>query len=159
MVCRDFILPEDCKLCLFLFTFQFAKLIVPYHFFSLWNTHSAVPFQFTFCQKVFCFLSSIFHAGILVFAWKKCQRKWLQVPVLEYISHHTWPPGRNVSYSYTGLTLQKIAHRSPWTDGHFLQVRLPGNIGKPLVKWILKRKSTRCIVLFSDLVHPAVADE
>ena len=30
MVCRDFILPEDCKLCLFLFTFQFAKLIVPY---------------------------------------------------------------------------------------------------------------------------------
>src|SRR5699024_1482476 len=30
MVCRDFILPEGCKPCLFLTTFQFAKLIVPY---------------------------------------------------------------------------------------------------------------------------------
>ena len=30
MVCRDFILPEFCKPCLFLSTFQFAKLIVPY---------------------------------------------------------------------------------------------------------------------------------
>ena len=31
MVCRDFILPEICKPCLLLSTFQFAKLIVPYH--------------------------------------------------------------------------------------------------------------------------------
>ena len=31
MVCRDFILPEFCKPCLLLYTFQFAKLIVPYH--------------------------------------------------------------------------------------------------------------------------------
>ena len=30
MVCRNFILPEICKPCLFLFTFQFAKLILPY---------------------------------------------------------------------------------------------------------------------------------
>ena len=30
MVCRDFILPEFCKPCLFLSTFQFAKLILPY---------------------------------------------------------------------------------------------------------------------------------
>ena len=30
MVCRDFILPEDCKPCLFFSSFQFAKLIVPY---------------------------------------------------------------------------------------------------------------------------------
>ena len=30
MVCRDFILPEGCKPCLLLSTFQFAKLIVPY---------------------------------------------------------------------------------------------------------------------------------
>ena len=30
MVCRNFILPEICKPCLFLSTFQFAKLIVPY---------------------------------------------------------------------------------------------------------------------------------
>ena len=30
MVCRDFILPEICKPCLLLSTFQFAKLIVPY---------------------------------------------------------------------------------------------------------------------------------
>ena len=30
MVCRDFILPEICKPCLFLSVFQFAKLIVPY---------------------------------------------------------------------------------------------------------------------------------
>ena len=30
MVCRDFILPEDCKPCLFLSAFHFAKLIVPY---------------------------------------------------------------------------------------------------------------------------------
>ena len=31
MVCRDFILPEICKPCLLLSTFQFAKLILPYH--------------------------------------------------------------------------------------------------------------------------------
>ena len=31
MVCRNFILPETCKPCLFLSTFQFAKLILPYH--------------------------------------------------------------------------------------------------------------------------------
>ena len=30
MVCHDFILPEDCKPCLFLSAFHFAKLIVPY---------------------------------------------------------------------------------------------------------------------------------
>ena len=30
MVCRNFILPETCKPCLFLSTFQFAKIIVPY---------------------------------------------------------------------------------------------------------------------------------
>ena len=30
MVCRDFILPEGCKPCLFLSAFHFAKLIVPY---------------------------------------------------------------------------------------------------------------------------------
>ena len=30
MVCRDFILPEICKPCLFLSSFQFAKLILPY---------------------------------------------------------------------------------------------------------------------------------
>lgn len=30
MVCRDFILPEFCKPCLLLSSFQFAKLIVPY---------------------------------------------------------------------------------------------------------------------------------
>ena len=30
MVCRNFILPEFCKPCLFLASFQFAKLIVPY---------------------------------------------------------------------------------------------------------------------------------
>ena len=30
MVCRDFILPEFCKPCLFLYLFQFAQLIVPY---------------------------------------------------------------------------------------------------------------------------------
>ena len=30
MVCRDFILPEFCKPCLFLSTFQFAKFILPY---------------------------------------------------------------------------------------------------------------------------------
>ena len=30
MVCRNFILPETCKPCLFLSTFQFAKLILPY---------------------------------------------------------------------------------------------------------------------------------
>ena len=30
MVCRDFILPEFCKPCLFLSSFQFAKIIVPY---------------------------------------------------------------------------------------------------------------------------------
>ena len=30
MVCRNFILPEFCKPCLFLSSFQFAKLIVPY---------------------------------------------------------------------------------------------------------------------------------
>ena len=32
MVCRNFILPEICKPCLFLSTFQFAKLILPYQF-------------------------------------------------------------------------------------------------------------------------------
>ena len=31
MVCRDFILSEICKPCLFLSSFQFAKLILPYH--------------------------------------------------------------------------------------------------------------------------------
>ena len=31
MVCRNFILPEFCKPCLLLSSFQFAKLIVPYH--------------------------------------------------------------------------------------------------------------------------------
>ena len=31
MVCRNFILPEICKPCLFLSTFQFAKFILPYH--------------------------------------------------------------------------------------------------------------------------------
>ena len=31
MVCHDFILPEFCKPCLFFSSFQFAKLIVPYH--------------------------------------------------------------------------------------------------------------------------------
>ena len=31
MVCRNFILPEFCKPCLFLSFFQFAQLIVPYH--------------------------------------------------------------------------------------------------------------------------------
>lgn len=30
MVCRDFILPEGCKPCLLLSSFQFAKIIVPY---------------------------------------------------------------------------------------------------------------------------------
>src|SRR5699024_6800521 len=30
MVCHDFILPEDCKPCLFLSAFHFAKPIVPY---------------------------------------------------------------------------------------------------------------------------------
>ena len=30
MVCRDFILPECCKPCPFLSSFQFAKIIVPY---------------------------------------------------------------------------------------------------------------------------------
>ena len=30
MVCRNFILPEFCKPCLLLSSFQFAKLIVPY---------------------------------------------------------------------------------------------------------------------------------
>ena len=30
MVCRDFILPEFCKPCLFLSSFQFAKIIIPY---------------------------------------------------------------------------------------------------------------------------------
>ena len=30
MVCCDFILPEICKPCLFLSSFQFAKLILPY---------------------------------------------------------------------------------------------------------------------------------
>ena len=30
MVCRDFILPEGCKPCLLLSSFQFAKLILPY---------------------------------------------------------------------------------------------------------------------------------
>ena len=30
MVCRDFILPEFCKPCLFLFSIQFAQLIVLY---------------------------------------------------------------------------------------------------------------------------------
>ena len=30
MLCCDFILPEDCKPCLFLSAFHFAKLIVPY---------------------------------------------------------------------------------------------------------------------------------
>ena len=30
MVCRNFILPEICKPCLFLSTFQFAKFILPY---------------------------------------------------------------------------------------------------------------------------------
>ena len=30
MVCRDFILPEFCKPCLFLSSIQFAQLIVPY---------------------------------------------------------------------------------------------------------------------------------
>ena len=29
MVCRNFILPETCKPCLFLSAFQFAKLILP----------------------------------------------------------------------------------------------------------------------------------
>ena len=32
MVCCDFILPECCKPCLLLYTFQFAKIIVPYPF-------------------------------------------------------------------------------------------------------------------------------
>src|SRR5699024_7368873 len=40
MVCRDFILPEGCKPCLFLTTFQFAKLIVPYLVFtSIFDQH------------------------------------------------------------------------------------------------------------------------
>ena len=43
MVCRDFILPEGCKPCLFLTTFQFAKLIVPYH---VWVEYSATFRQF-----------------------------------------------------------------------------------------------------------------
>ena len=30
MVCGNFILPEFCKPCLFLYLFQFAQLIVPY---------------------------------------------------------------------------------------------------------------------------------
>ena len=30
MVCRNFILPEFCKPCLFLYSIQFAQLIVPY---------------------------------------------------------------------------------------------------------------------------------
>ena len=42
MVCRDFILSEICKLCLFLSSFQFAKLILPYpmaeNFFSILKT-------------------------------------------------------------------------------------------------------------------------
>ena len=42
MVCRDFILSEICKPCLFLSSFQFAKLILPYpmaeNFFSILKT-------------------------------------------------------------------------------------------------------------------------
>ena len=34
MVCRDFILPEFCKPCLFLYLSQFAQLILPYPFFT-----------------------------------------------------------------------------------------------------------------------------
>ncbi len=40
MVCRDFILPELCKPCLFLSSFQFAKIIVPYQ--SIHPGYSAV---------------------------------------------------------------------------------------------------------------------
>ena len=39
MVCRDFILPEFCKPCLFLSSIQFAQFIVPYplpEFKTLW---------------------------------------------------------------------------------------------------------------------------
>ena len=37
MVCRDFILPECCKPCLLLYTFQFAKIIIPYLY--RWYVH------------------------------------------------------------------------------------------------------------------------
>ena len=38
----------------------------------------------------------------------------------------------------------------------FGQVRLPQEIGKSLVKWMLKRESACCAVLFAVLLHPAV---
>ena len=40
MVCRDFILPEICKPCLFFSSFQFAKLIVPH------------PLKYTITDKI-----------------------------------------------------------------------------------------------------------
>ena len=47
MVCRDLILPEFCKPCLFLFSFQFAKLILPYQALNslMQKTPKAVHFQ------------------------------------------------------------------------------------------------------------------
>ena len=41
MVCRNFILPEICKPCLFLSTFQFAKFILPYP--ALRKSKSFIP--------------------------------------------------------------------------------------------------------------------
>ena len=40
MVCRDFILPEICKPCPFLSSFQFAKLILPYPIASHYTSFS-----------------------------------------------------------------------------------------------------------------------
>ena len=43
MVCRNFILPEICKPCLFLCLFQFAQFILLYRIFYLQGTEASWP--------------------------------------------------------------------------------------------------------------------
>ena len=49
MVCGNFILPEFCKPCLFLYLFQFAQLILPYPYLTL-SIH-AVTLKQIECRK------------------------------------------------------------------------------------------------------------
>lgn len=57
MVYRDFILPELCKPCLLLYTFQFAKLIVPYpEYIQKGNIfHHLKSFLYTFIYDLLSF--------------------------------------------------------------------------------------------------------
>ena len=75
MVCRDFILPEFCKPCLLLYTFQFAKLIVPYH------------------SEGYCLVDlSPNHTYLQPYNTEKEQLPIIQFSSIDKISSYTYPP-------------------------------------------------------------------